>query len=188
MLATVSPPGLALQATIHAERTLKASCVHRGSDDQSTRVLTAAAALLTPEDTYESRTTYIYFVREVDGPVKIGYAQEPRVRLGTLQVGNPRELYMLSWIEAPREFERVLHQHLAEHRLGGEWYAPVWQVFDAIDEAEAIFGPTHRHDCRPCARESRLLDAGREPDSHVEVERHTCGTWPFRDQIERGVS
>ncbi len=172
MQRTTPPLSFAQEAAHTAEKALKASTAHRGSKIQSTHVddtwLTASCAA----DHY--RIVRVYFIAENCGPVKIGHAERPLQRLSTLQVGNARRLFLISYVEAPREIERRLHHRLRDHLISGEWYAPEAEVFAAIESCERVFGDAHRNDCQTCVRTRAVQAAGRDP-ALVPDEPHSCG-------------
>lgn len=82
---------------------------------------------------------WIYFVgQQPDGPVKVGYSKNPFDRMASLQTGNPRPLALIWVVEGDLGTERMIHEALAEHRLGGEWFRRVPAVFDFIAGMEAF--------------------------------------------------
>jgi hypothetical protein len=112
----------------------------------------------------------IYFVQDQDGPIKIGHAADPVARLRGLQNGNPRELTILGWFEAPAEVEGQLHGRLLAHRIRGEWFENCGEVLDALAYCLEKYGSPA---CPVCERETRYIMAGHEapePDG-----RHRCG-------------
>lgn len=64
---------------------------------------------------------YIVF-DELSNAVKIGTAKNVEIRVGELQIGNPRRLQLLASFEGGRAGERFLHELLDKYRLGGEWF------------------------------------------------------------------
>jgi hypothetical protein len=76
----------------------------------------------------------IYFIqRGANGPIKIGRAVEPEVRLRSLQTGNSEPLRILLTIPGTAKREAEIHAALAESRISGEWYRPTQQVFAYMD-------------------------------------------------------
>lgn len=65
---------------------------------------------------------YLYVIGDRDGPVKIGRAIDPKVRLGALQIGNPWPLTLLYAKPKAGHLEPLLHSHFAANRIGGEWF------------------------------------------------------------------
>jgi len=63
-----------------------------------------------------------------DGFVKIGKTTSPiSNRLATLQIGNPRQLKILSVVsfdnyDLVNFLETQIHKHLAKHKARGEWF------------------------------------------------------------------
>lgn len=77
-------------------------------------------------------TTWIYFIREADGPVKIGVAKNPRERIATLQCGNPRPLEIVGVWRGYHFEERQLHERFEHLRLAGEWFEPTDELLAYI--------------------------------------------------------
>jgi hypothetical protein len=67
----------------------------------------------------------VYFVQQGElGPIKIGFSKSVKTRLADLQTANPHKLRLLYSHPGDEDFERLLHTHLNEHRLQGEWFKP----------------------------------------------------------------
>jgi len=69
----------------------------------------------------------VYFFGEDENncsPIKIGFTNDLRRRMRTLQTGNPLELKLLGWIvsDDDSELERDLHQRFESRRSRGEWF------------------------------------------------------------------
>lgn len=65
----------------------------------------------------------VYFIRAgEDGPVKIGVAQDVRVRLADLQVAHHEELHVINAVGGDSSAERRAHRIYAHKRLRGEWF------------------------------------------------------------------
>ncbi len=62
---------------------------------------------------------YTYFVSD-DMCVKIGKAQDYRTRHNHLQIGNPRELKLLTVVRT--DVEEYLHGEFSHLRVRGEWF------------------------------------------------------------------
>jgi hypothetical protein len=68
--------------------------------------------------------TFVYFIQAgQDGPIKIGVAADPLLRLDDLQVGSPVALTLLAAIPGGAVHERQLHARFAEGRIRGEWFS-----------------------------------------------------------------
>lgn len=83
--------------------------------------------------TYRTSKPSVYFIQEKDnGPIKIGYSDNPLARLSDLQVGNPRELTLLGHIYGGPEIELMLQTKFVEHKIRGEWFHPSEAIIDFI--------------------------------------------------------
>lgn len=73
-------------------------------------------------------TQGVYFIQAVgrpDDPIKIGYSDNVEARLRAHQGSSPYPLQVLGVLRgASTAVETRLHQRFAEHRIGGEWFAP----------------------------------------------------------------
>ena len=82
----------------------------------------------------------IYFIQAgEDGPVKIGKANNPKSRLGILQIGSPERLYLRAVLDEPDEVEGVLHEALKGVRMNGEWFVTHLSTLCAMAAAMAGF-------------------------------------------------
>jgi hypothetical protein len=72
----------------------------------------------------------IYFVQCTGTRyIKIGYSENPRARLSSLQTGSASELQLLNIIDGNRDKERELHEQFRHLRVKGEWYYPSEEVY-----------------------------------------------------------
>jgi hypothetical protein len=86
----------------------------------------------------------IYFIQAPpDGPVKIGYAAHPHLRLAALQVASAEPLELLAWLEGDRNLERAAHAHFADSRLRGEWFEPTPELLILADFASVWSAAEH---------------------------------------------
>lgn len=75
--------------------------------------------------TGSSSESCVYFVQEADQPyVKIGIstANDINLRIGQLNVGNPRPLVLRRLVRGDRLTEAMLHRHFLDYRVRGEWF------------------------------------------------------------------
>ena len=80
----------------------------------------------------------VYFVGGVDGPIKIGWTQQPiKARLKCIQNGSPVKLHVLATQRAPRAREGFYHRHFAAHRLHGEWFTRHPDILAEIERLQA---------------------------------------------------
>jgi len=76
-----------------------------------------------------SQHGYVYLIQgpRKDGKdlFKIGRTINPKTRFLNLQTGSPvpLELVTITKTKNPKELERYLHDHCAEMRVRGEWFA-----------------------------------------------------------------
>lgn len=78
----------------------------------------------------------LYFIREQDGPIKIGWTTKTVARrLHNLQIGNPRSLSLAaSILNVPKAIEADWHVRFAYCRQRGEWFFAVPELLRAIAE------------------------------------------------------
>lgn len=87
--------------------------------------------------------SYVYFISDGLGHVKIGKADDPKQRLKQLQTSNPCELKLLEIIEVEKskfhnfdaiDFENELHHLFKEHKIRAEWFfeKPVMDYIDKV--------------------------------------------------------
>jgi len=74
---------------------------------------------------------FVYFIQAGEGgPIKIGWAVDPRARLNELQVGCPEPLRLLMTLAGDGGLEAQLHRRFARIRPRGEWFRgrswPAW--------------------------------------------------------------
>ena len=67
----------------------------------------------------------VYFVQQgPEGPIKIGVAQNVRLRMRGLQTSSPYPLRLLGVIRGGPAEERAAHATLQSHKLLREWFKP----------------------------------------------------------------
>jgi hypothetical protein len=75
------------------------------------------------DDLKASLPQFVYFIGcGITGPVKIGIAADPNIRLATLQTGHFDDLHLLAVTRGGREGEVAYHRKFAEFKLKGEWF------------------------------------------------------------------
>ena len=87
--------------------------------------------------------SYVYFITDGHGHIKIGKADDTYQRIKELQTGNPYKLTFLltvfmNSISDAFELEQKLHAKFAKYRMEGEWFeaGPVLELID--DETVSI--------------------------------------------------
>lgn len=78
----------------------------------------------------------VYFVRAVNGLIKIGSTKYFDSRFQSLQNGSPVELTVLVTIGGDRTKEFTYHSRFAEHRLHGEWFSPHPDILAEIERIQ----------------------------------------------------
>ena len=81
--------------------------------------------------------SYVYFITDGHGHIKIGKADDTYQRLKELQTGNPYKLsflltVMLDSVSDAFDLEQRLHSKFSEYRMEGEWFEaePVMEFID----------------------------------------------------------
>lgn len=80
------------------------------------------------------RDCYVYFIRDDDGAIKIGHSISPEVRLGGLQVGSSRPLFLIGSIDGGEQLESELHKKFDHLKIHGEWFHAEPELEAFIDE------------------------------------------------------
>lgn len=147
---------------------------------------------------------WIYFVQSVaGGPIKVGHAMYPRLRLTDLQVGSPVRLRILATTPGSFITESAFHERLRSEHSHGEWfwpgpcmYALLRDLFgeipaDLVESEEALEGlpppkprttrrgeiELPRHRCGPICPDCRKR-MGPEPEKHWIWCPAPKRTWP----------
>ena len=73
----------------------------------------------------------IYFIQILpDGPIKIGFTKgRPELRLVALATASPYKMALMGVIEGDEKAEKQLHSRFFAHRMKGEWFRPVPEIF-----------------------------------------------------------
>lgn len=80
----------------------------------------------------------IYFIKANDR-VKIGYADDPKSRIQSIQTSSPYKLEVLLIIDGNFEVERELHDRFQAYRITGEW-------FEYVDELSSFVKENYKED------------------------------------------
>lgn len=84
-------------------------------------------------------TGAVYFIQAGEnGPIKIGYSNEPWGRLATLQTAHYEKLRLLGVTTGDVDSERALHKRFAPFRLEGEWFSFAQDIVDAIEHSADV--------------------------------------------------
>jgi hypothetical protein len=80
-------------------------------------------------------TGFVYFIQAGEnGPIKIGWSENPEMRLAQLQGAHHEDLSLLLTVNGDKALEGRLHFRLEQHRLRGEWFADCDEVRAAMEE------------------------------------------------------
>lgn len=85
--------------------------------------LAAARGVALPPAPPGRREGFVYFIgTAARTPIKVGWAADPRRRLGDLQAACWHELVVHGAFPGTQADEALAHRALATHRLRGEWF------------------------------------------------------------------
>ncbi|MBL0245569.1 MAG: GIY-YIG nuclease family protein [Rhodoferax sp.] len=79
----------------------------------------------------------IYFIQDVLGNIKIGFARNVQSRIETLQTANSSPLRLIGSINGNKSKEAELHRRFAGARIRGEWFTPTDDLMNYIQEVAA---------------------------------------------------
>ena len=86
-------------------------------------------------------TGFIYVITNGRDQFKVGYSKNPAARLGALQTANSDRLALVGTMPGTLADEWALHQHMAAHRLAGEWFVANQILSGLIAQLEAPAAP-----------------------------------------------
>ncbi len=97
----------------------------------------------------------VYFLRPVgmEGPIKIGFSDQPKRRLKELTMWSPVPLELVAMVPGNRALESMLHRAFADAKSHWEWFHPIPEIVTAIER----------------------LAAGREAHEAFDIHRHRRG-------------
>jgi hypothetical protein len=91
----------------------------------------------TPHVVTTVSSTVVYFIADEDGYVKIGTAWSAASRLRDLQTASRQQLRILATMQGGHAEEAALHRRFASARLRGEWFQPVGELLQFIEDVSA---------------------------------------------------
>ena len=87
--------------------------------------------------TQKTKYSFVYFITDGHGHIKIGKADDTSQRIKELQTGNPYKLSFLLTVILPSveeafDLEQELHSIFDDYRMEGEWFEepPVLELID----------------------------------------------------------
>lgn len=89
---------------------------------------------------HDSSDSWVYFIGDGAGHVKIGVAVDVESRLATLQTGNAHELTVLAIEQGGYGLEGWYHRRFAEHRVrrSNEWFVLAPDIAEWIDHLNRL--------------------------------------------------
>lgn len=107
-----------------------------------------------------SKTTYVYFIQQGFGGIKIGVSDDPQSRCATLQTGTSKRLRIIAQFpfESRSEafaMEHALHSAYAHLRTNGEWFKP-GLLRELKVRGRRVIGGTHKNPTGGWAGECEL--------------------------------
>jgi hypothetical protein len=112
---------------------------------------------------------FVYFVRDTGtGLVKIGFSENPWLRLCKMQADCPSRLELVGLMEGDRQLESAIHRECARQRVRGEWFRCEGAVAERLACSEpAIRSPRSRRDDPRLALMADLCRATGRPANAV---------------------
>lgn len=80
-----------------------------------------------------SEVVYFIQIDGKDGPVKIGVTKDIDRRVNTISGSVPYSIRLLGVIEGGRRLEWSLHQRFSKYHIKNEWFRPVEEILQLID-------------------------------------------------------
>lgn len=78
--------------------------------------------------------SYIYFVRDASGSIKIGKTKNVLARISAIRTSHASDLIILGVLKAAPKLEKQLHKRFAEHRIKGEWFTAAPDLLAFIEK------------------------------------------------------
>ncbi|HEX6992112.1 MAG TPA: GIY-YIG nuclease family protein [Gemmatimonadales bacterium] len=75
----------------------------------------------------------VYFFQVESGPIKIGIAAKPEIRLAQVRVSNHEHVRLIGLAVGGDILEKLLHETFAEDRIRGEWFRPSERLLAVIE-------------------------------------------------------
>ena len=84
----------------------------------------------------------VYFIQEENnGLIKIGYSDNPKDRLRSLQVSSPNKLKIIKVVDGNFDRERFIHYKFSKFSVRGEWFSPNSELVEYINNLEDSYSP-----------------------------------------------
>jgi hypothetical protein len=83
--------------------------------------------------------SFVYFVQAgEDGPIKIGRAETPTIRVSKLQISSPVELRIVAVVPGGGMLESIIQLAFADDLMRGEWFRPSKRLNRLIEELKRV--------------------------------------------------
>ncbi len=83
------------------------------------------------------RGSWVYFIQAGEnGPIKIGFSDNIKKRMLSLQTAHYEELRLLGAVQGADEMESYLHRKFRRLHIRGEWFRPRWTLTTWIRERD----------------------------------------------------
>lgn len=95
---------------------------------------------------------WLYMIQAGDqGPVKIGHADDPELRLRNLQTAHYEPLRLLVIYPGGSQLEAMLHEQFAKDRIRGEWFHPTDELERMVIKLRKQYALAEEHGwCERC--------------------------------------
>lgn len=107
-------------------------------DDREVRAAINSIDSLTPTNVVgiqpRAKSKFVYFITDGDA-IKIGRSSDPQRRLGVLQTGHPKPLWLIGTISCDVMTEDEAHRRFSSCALRGEWFGASEET---VSEIEAL--------------------------------------------------
>jgi hypothetical protein len=81
----------------------------------------------------------IYFIQgEATKNIKIGFSDDPKIRLKGHQTGSGEKLILLKTVKGCKADETEIHNKLRHFRIHGEWFKPERELLDFIEACKGF--------------------------------------------------
>lgn len=108
----------------------------------------------------------------MEGPIKIGFSDQPERRLNELMMWSPFPLELVAMVPGDRTLEGMLHRAFSDAKSHWEWFHPVPDLLEAIERMAAGRQPNKSFD----------LSRHRRPFVTAEYAARALAPWPPLDE------
>lgn len=82
---------------------------------------------------------WVYFVQRADGegPIKIGYSQQPQTRFQTIDCASPVPMQVLALLPGPFELEQRVHARFLGQHIRYEWFKATPDLLGVVESVRS---------------------------------------------------